>query len=316
MTRVIDRPGVYDKVPAEQYHADRFLENHVTLSASLMKILLSKTPRHAWLAHPRLNKDYLMESAAKFDVGSAAHALLLEGHDAVVVIDADSFRSKEAREARDAAYAAGKIPLLTAQAADVVAMQIAALAQLKSHQEAFDAFAEGKPEQTLIWQEEGGIWCRARLDWLDLGLIWDYKTTTSAHPDDWQRRLFGLGGDVQEAWYRRGVKALGLSDDPQFRFIVQEASAPYALSVIGLTPAAQALGEMKAWHALETWRWCLKHDCWPGYPNQTCYIEPPAWEMGKAEEMRARDDVAREGGKPLIETFIDWQAPLERGAAE
>ena len=143
------------------------------------------------------------------------------------------------------------------------------------------------------------------------------NVSTSAHPDDWQRRLFDLGYDMQEAWYRRGVKALGLSDDPQFRFIVQEASAPYALSVIGLTPTAQALGEMKVWRAMETWRWCLKHDRWPGYPNQTCYIEPPAWEMGKVEEMKARDEMAREDGKPLVETFIDWQAPLTpEGAAE
>jgi len=308
----ISAPGVYDNVPAEQYHADRLLDNHMTVSASLLKILLKKTPRHAWLAHPRLNKDYLMETAAKFDIGSAAHALLLEGQDAVVVIGADSFRTKDAKEARDAAYEAGKIPLLTAQAADVVAMQIAALAQLKNHEEAFDAFAEGKPEQTLIWQEEGGIWCRARLDWLKerTGAIWDYKTTTSAQPDDWQRRLFDLGGDLQEAWYRRGVKALGLSNDPQFRFIVQEVEAPYALSVIGLTPAAQALGEMKVWRALEIWRWCRANDRWPGYPNQTCYIEPPAWEMAKGEEMKVRAEMA-----PL-DALTDWQAPLTTEAAE
>ncbi len=311
----ITEPGVYT-IPAEEYHADPCPEP--SLSNSLAKVILNKTPRHAWLKHPRLNPDFEAEGNKKYDVGSAAHALLLEGEDAVVVIDADSFRGKEAKEARDAAYEVGKIPLLTAQAADVVAMQIAALAQLKGHEEAFDAFAEGKPEQTLIWQEEGGIWCRARLDWLKqrTGFIWDYKTTTSAHPDDWQRRLFDLGGDLQEAWYRRGVKALGLADDPQFRFIVQEVSVPYALSVVGLTPAAQALGEMKVWHALQTWRWCLTHNRWPGFPSQTCYIEPPVWEMAKVEELKAREEMAREDGKALLESYTDWQAPLTTEAAE
>lgn len=309
----INTPGVYD-IPAEEYHADPCPEP--SLSNSIAKTLLGKSPRHAWLAHPRLNPDHEAKDNKKYDVGSAAHALLLEGQDAVEVIAADSFRTKDAKTARDAAYAAGKIPLLTEQAADVAAMQIAALAQLKSHEEAFAAFATGKPERTLIWQEDGGTWCRARLDWLDegRGYIWDYKTTTSAHPDDWQRRLFDLGYDMQEAWYRRGVKALGLCDDPQFRFIVQEVEAPYALSVIGLTPGTMMLGEMKVWRALETWRWCLANNRWPGYPSQTCYIEPPPWELGKIEEMKAREEIARDDGKTLVETMIDWQAPLKEAS--
>lgn len=310
----IETPGIYD-LPADEYHSDPAPEP--SLSSSIAKKLVGKTPRHAWLEHPRLNPGYVAEDNKKYDMGTASHAVRLEGKDVVVIIDADSFRTKDAQAARDAAYAVGKIPLLPDQAAAVLAMHKASVAQLKSHEEGFKAFMEGLPEQTLVWQEDG-IWCRARLDWLDAPgrYIWDYKTTTSAHPDDWQRRLFDLGYDLQAAWYLRGVKALGLIDQPEFRFIVQEVSAPYALSVIGLTPTAMALGEMKVWRAMETWRWCLKNDRWPGYPNQTCYIEPPAWELGKIEEMKARDEMAREDGKVLVETYTDWQAPLTTEAAE
>ncbi len=73
---------------------------------------------------------------------------------------------------------------------------------------------------------------------------------------------------------------------------------------------AQALGEAKVWRALEIWRWCLKHDRWPGYPSQTCYIEPPAWEMGKVEEMKVRAEMA-----PL-DKLTDWQEPRTTEAAE
>jgi len=300
--------GVYD-MPDTKYHADP--APRPSLSSSLAKILLSKSPRHAWLAHPRLNKRHMEETAAKFNVGSAAHALLLEGEDAVAVIDADSFRSKEARAARDAAYEAGKIPLLAAQALDVKMMHEAALEQIKVHREASDVFAEGKPEQTLVWQEPGGIWCRARVDWLKgNGDIWDYKTTTSAHPDDWERRLFDLDGDLQHAWYRRGVRALGLSENPRFRFILQEVSDPYALSVVDLMPAAQVMGDTKVNRALEIWRDCLKRNYWPGYSDQTYYIEPPVWRQSRVEEAKILDDNARAAGKKLTDGLIDWQAPL------
>src|SRR6266446_5889204 len=69
----------------------------------------------------------------------------------------------------------------------------------------------GVPEQCLIWQERNGIWCRARPDWLrtDHRLVADYKTTTNAAPDAWIRsQLFGLGYDIQAAFYLRGLRAV------------------------------------------------------------------------------------------------------------
>ena len=58
--------------------------------------------------------------------------------------------------------------------------------QLAQHKEASNAFTEGKPEQTIIWREDNGIWCRARLDWLHDShlIIDDYKSTgRSVAPD-------------------------------------------------------------------------------------------------------------------------------------
>jgi len=62
------------------YHLDKS-NNPPSLSRSVAHILLTQTPYHAWLAHPRLNPDYMPDEDSKFDIGTATHAMLLEGVD-------------------------------------------------------------------------------------------------------------------------------------------------------------------------------------------------------------------------------------------
>src|SRR6188768_3853558 len=99
-------------------------------------------------------------------------------------------------------------------------------------------FTAGKPEVALTW-EEGGVHCRALLDWLhdDFSAIDDYKTTTrTANPD-----LYRVD-PIQAAWYTRGLMKVHQTPRyPEFRYVVQETYPPYALSVISPTPAALAL---------------------------------------------------------------------------
>jgi hypothetical protein len=284
---VIATPGIYDKVPASVYHSDCCPEP--SLSASIAKLLCNASPAHAFQAHPRLNPATVAENGEHFDLGTAAHALLLEGQASVTVIDAPDFRTKAAREARDAAYAAGRTPLLAGKWADVQAMVAAARGQLDRHTDGgADMFTNGQPEQTLIWRE-GPTWCRARLDWLRPGGIDDYKTTphSTANPEHWSRSIFGMGFDIQAAFYLRGLKAL-TGYDAIFRFAVQEPYPPYALSVIGLSPDTLLLGEKKVITALEMWRECLEANEWPGYPRRTCYATLPAWEEARWLEKELR----------------------------
>ncbi|MBZ4284016.1 hypothetical protein LAJ55_14510, partial [Streptococcus pneumoniae] len=84
-------------------------------------------------AHPRLNPEYKADDHKDYDVGSAAHALLLEGLRPFEIISAKDFRTDAAKAARDAAYAAGKIPLLEKQLAPIEEMIIAARRQIEDH---------------------------------------------------------------------------------------------------------------------------------------------------------------------------------------
>lgn len=265
---------------AAEYHADPC--ESPSLSASMIHILCTQSPAHARAAHPRLNSELRREEKDAFDIGAAAHALLLEGDAGVEVVDAENWRTAAARAARDEARAVGRVPLLANTLANVETMVATARKQLADRILEPVPFADGEPEQTLIW-DEGGVMCRARLDWLrhDLAAIDDYKTTSkSADPESWNRTMFGIGGDIQAAFYLRGLHALtGVT--ATFRWIVQETYAPHALSVV--TPGSDVLtiADKKIEYALELWRQCLATDHWPAYPTGLYFASLPAYEEAR-----------------------------------
>lgn len=271
-------PGIHDGIPSGDYHNGA--TETPSLSSSIARLLVSKSPAHARAAHPVLNPELERAEESKFDIGTAAHRLFLEGDDAIFTVLASDWRTKDAKEARDQARADGKIPLLLEQAGHVRSMVAAAQAQLARHRAEPPLFADGKPEQTLVWEDDHGVLCRARLDWLrdDYRAVDDLKSTSaSADPQKWLRTAYGMGADVQVAFYTRGVERLtGIR--PLFRYCVIETYPPFAMSVVDLAPSAMALAEEKVQHAIEWWAVCLENDSWPAYTDQVASLELPTWE--------------------------------------
>ena len=308
----ITAPGVYD-ISAEEYHADPVCEP--SLSSSIAATILERSPAHARENHPRLNPNRKETKRRIFDLGHAAHALLLEGKSNVVVIDADSYRTKDAKAERDSAYETGKIPILAAEWDDVKCMAEAARAQLDAMPECNGVFTSemGNAEQTMVWRE-GDVWCRALVDWLphEQCIIWDYKTTGgSAEPDSWTRNhLFDSRGDIQPAFYLRGIRSLS-GKAYKFRHVIQENTPPYALSVVEMVPHAIALADQRVEAAINLWRQCLNANSWPGYPSYIAHVDAPAWQESRWEERKGRNQIIRDMGKDPLKMMIDWQAPLE-----
>jgi hypothetical protein len=270
--------GIHGGIPAATYHADPC--EVPSLSASIAHILVTRSPAHARAAHPMLNPDLVREESDKFDLGTAAHALFLQGDDIIAELPYPDWRSKEAREHRDTAKTGGWIPLLADQAGRVQAMVAAAKTSMGTHEAQPPLFADGKPEQTLVWEDDHGVVCRARLDWLrdDFTAICDLKTTSaSADPAKWTRTMYGMGSDLQVAFYIRGVERL-TGVRPVFRYVVVETYSPYALSVVDLAPSALALAADKVQAAIDTWADCLQYDTWPGYGSRVASIEVPTYE--------------------------------------
>lgn len=307
---MISRPGLY-QMTHEQYLADPV--ETPSLSSSIAATLLDESPRHAWQAHPRFNPSTEPEVRAEFDLGSAAHAVMLNDERVIQVIDADSYRTNAAKAERAAAYDAGKIPILRDKWPEVQAMVAAGRAQIAAHRECPSLFlpGAGKPEQTLVWRE-GDVWCRCRLDWLptDRLIFPDLKTTgASANPEAFARRIFDMGYDVQLAFYRRGIRAILGIERPTFVFVVIETKPPYALSVVGLDPAALDFADKRVDEALATWDWCLKNDRWPGYAARICWAEVPGYVESRQAARELNRETMRQAGKTISEQLLHWQAP-------
>jgi hypothetical protein len=294
---MITAPGIYD-LPAAAYHADPCVEP--SLSNSIGHLLLTRSPRHAWHAHPRLNPpDEQEEPTREQEEGTALHALILQDVDLVEVIEAPDWRKKEAQQARDAARKAGRVPVLRHRADELEACAHAVLEQLRQHKEAALAFTAGKPEQTMIWREDtrhGPVICRALVDWLPddpRGWIDDLKTVGgTAEPGSWGKNMLNAGYATQAMFYMRGARALG-RDPRGFRFIVAERDAPYCLSVCSLAPAMEDLAAARVKLAIETWAECLHGKRWPSYPPFISWIEPKPWDAMADGERELRDEFVR-----------------------
>lgn len=266
---------------AADYYADR-IDDRPSLNASIAKVLLNESPRHAWFAHCRLNPNYERRDDAKFDVGTVVHRILLqpELESRVAVVEADSWRSKAAQAVRDQARIEGDTPLLVADYDRVMQMLSAVRDQIKRLDVDPLPFYAGKAVQTVVWSDERtGVLCRARLDWLhnDYRTVDDLKTSKWANPLGWARRtLWSIGADVQTAFYRRGVKAV-TSVEPDLRFIVAETQPPFAVSVVALAESALTLADAKVDAALDIWKRCIETDCWPGYVSSVVEAAAPAW---------------------------------------
>ena len=270
-------PGIH-QMKAELYHSDP--APMPSLSNSIIKVLLTKSPAHARLAHPILNPDHKSVDSDRFSLGTAAHSMLLEGIDDVVIVEADDWKTKDAKMQRDHARALGKTVLLRKHYVEASAMVGAAQAFIARMPMLSNVFAAGKPEQGLFWKE-GEVWCRGLIDWLsdDRKIIVDYKTTSSNSPDDFIRSMGGFGYDTQAVFYTRGMQALG--HDPEFYFLVQEDSEPYSCYLVQAAESLWDMGESKVKRGIAWWTECLTHDAWPGYPDMIYMAEAPAWALTK-----------------------------------
>jgi hypothetical protein len=291
-----------DNMPHAIYLADPAPKlipgTRASLSRGTAVTLLQRTPLHAWTEHPKLNPAYMADEDRKFDLGTAAHKVLLEGwakdftnpeEMGIEVLHFDDYRKKDAQEIRDGALAAGRLPVLDHQWIDVVKMVRAARRFLESSKELDWIMKKGTAESTMIWTDHNGSVCRIRPDWIpdDRSLILDYKTTeASAEPGAWSKWIMGAtGADVQAAFYGRGLEE-ETKKPGKFIFLVQEAKPPYACSAIGLNPAEIALADDKVEAASQLWKRCLDANNWPAYPPRVHWIERPAFVEAEWQEKK------------------------------
>lgn len=272
---LVTEPGVHPDMPEDAYHADPVPGG--SLSSSGARKLLTTCP--ARFDYERRHPEPPKKT---FDIGHAAHKLVLGVGPHLEVVPGERWDTKAAKEKVAEIRAAGDVPLKQADHDQVVAMADA----IRSHPIAGALLrpGSGQPEQSLFWLDgDTGVMRRARLDWLPdrtpTGrlIVADYKTCVSADPEHIGKAVTNYGYHQQDPWYLDGIAAVGLGEDAAFVFVFQEKTPPYLVSVVELDDEARLVGRERNRRALHRYAECTASGYWPGYADDVSLISLPPW---------------------------------------
>lgn len=280
----VEAPQIIDGLSADVYHADK-----TSISSSGLRALLNP----GCPAQFKYDRDHPQAPKREFDLGNAVHtAVLGEGHDIVEIVGFSDYKKAEARALRDEAYAAGKVPLLPKEKAQVDAMAKA----VREHPLAGPLFAPGSgiAERSIYWTDPAtGVRCRVRPDWLKqlpgTTLCVDLKTIKDAAPDTISRAIRDHNYHQQDPLYIDGIEAVGLAPDGcRFIFVFVSKIPPYLITVRELTDQDRDIGRARNERALRIYAECVATDTWPDWTGPVTEIPQigmPTWDtIRQAEE--------------------------------
>lgn len=278
--------GLHFDVPADVYHADPC--ERPSLSSSLAHTLATQSPRHAWLRHPRLGGGTNRKPTSSMNEGTLAHKLLLGAGKEVVIVKADDFKTKAAQVTRDAAIAAGQVPVIE-KAYD--AARSVALLLAKKLSEEHGIRLIGRSEVVSVWEEDheiGPVLVRSMLDHLveSSGVIYDLKKIVSADPETCERHAYDYGYDIQAHAYQRGIERLkpSLAGRSDFVFLFFELEPPHCITPLRPDGMFRELGRRRWTRAVNSWAQCLRDDRWPEYSAQAKTIGVRPWALQREEQ--------------------------------
>lgn len=296
--------GIHLDMAAARYFADPCPAP--SLTQSLAKIVLDKSPRHAWLKSPQLNPNWTPGDTDGYDgdraIGNAAHAYMLGRGKHVEVMKFTNFRTKEAREIRDAAMDAGRVPILPHH--DERAQAMVKAADLQLAERGYDSLFMGGHSEAVAICRHKGLWLRSMLDWIDSEtphIIADYKTggmNCAPHAIDVKMKSGGV--EIQGAMHELILDTI----DPdnagrrQHIFVFQENEEPYALNAFPLSEEWLTMGRKQLAMAMHQWAECIATMRWPLYPADAGCPPYPGYQMTRILEREIaaseREDHQRE----------------------
>lgn len=114
----------------------------------------------------------------------------------------------------------------------------------------------------------------------------DLKTTSTAEPRAWSKKVSSDHLDAQAALYLDLWNAATNEGRTDFRHIIQENEPPYHIELRLLSQEFIELGRLKYRSALKKYCQCLATGEWPGYDNghhqvfgRWSLCEPEAWQI-------------------------------------
>lgn len=234
LQKQVTPPGIYFNMSNEDYHNDRSISN-----SGMGKLL--KTPLHYWHDSPFNPFREKLDTDA-YRKGRAYHTLVLEPEkfkDDYILLppvndlkidsefweylskspDAKDFKLPATKTAKVVKYVGEKTVIREKEYNDL----LLAVKYLKSDKMIFPLFTCGYPEVSIFWvDEETGVPCRVRIDYLTHKIATDLKSTSDVGNYKLGYSIVDYGYHRQAAFYLEGIrnvkKTIDNSDEPISHF--------------------------------------------------------------------------------------------------
>ena len=268
----ITKPGIYKNVDIDDYH------NSPGLSSSGIRSIL-KAPRQYYY-------EFLTDEGKKKDtkamkVGRALHTLALEPEEFEKRYHVMPQKIDRRTKAGKAEYAEN---IELARGKEVIDFDdheaIKRMAwNLRAHPMFKKMIAKGGyVEHSLMWQDKDtGAMLRARPDFYNDKYIVDIKSSDDATPEGFSRSLYKYGYHHQNALQADGLSQLTGNEYEGVVLFVVENKAPYLCRPYLVKGNAVEQGRAEYKKAAATYKRCVDHDRWEGYPLQVVEIDLPQW---------------------------------------
>lgn len=207
-----------------------------------------------------------IEPTPSMHFGSLAHAMILEGKEAVLARYAEmsdfNGTTKEGKKIFSEWLEKNNMPLNTTKTSIMCGETktpegklIVTLKQLKdvvgqvqsiiAHPTARDFLSQGQPEMAITWQdEETGLHMKSKADWLRHDMLIDLKTTQCADRFIFKRNIWNMGYGMQMGIYHDGLIA-NFHHVKTVAIIAVETNAPYCCNVFNITDEALERGKIQ-----------------------------------------------------------------------
>lgn len=277
-------PGFYE-MDEGLYHADPCPTP--SLNHTIARLLITRSPKHAHLAHPRLG-GVSREATSEMLIGAAAHTLVLGRGRLPRLVEFPNYRTKAAQEARDLILADGGIPLLEDDYRAAHEMAYAAVPVLRS------LVSTRSLTEVKLFARDGDTWLRGMADALSesLATLVDYKTVETLDLDRCDAAVRTTYA-TQAAFYLDLVNRLepDKTGRRRFLYLFQERQPPYDIALFEPDPALLEIATAQIARARTKWAECVASNVWPGVDIGPHMVAPRQWEIDAEMDRQYEDKI-------------------------
>ena len=272
----VDKPGVYNWMPLNDYHAGPGVSN------SVLTAIGTRSPEHC-----KYQLEHQEPPTDPQRVGEAFHTLVLEPHlfrDRFFMFMGD-LRSKAQKELWAEAEAKGLIVVREKQLDNVLGMVKA----VREHPDADPLLykMEAEFEKSVYWiDQKTGLLCKVRPDIVPrhsiLNAIGDLKSCrpgVNRDPRSWAKQIGMYRYHVQAGLYLEGCTEAMQRPYLGFYWITVESEAPYGVNVFMADKEMIAEGRRIFRTDLNIYADCVNQNMWPGYEEGVTTVRLSKWDI-------------------------------------